>query len=102
MAEAHTLAVEVSRFLAERFLFDGEAPIGLDQSLLASGVLDSTGAMELVLYLEEEMGVEVRDEDLVPENLDSIERIVSFVERTRRRDRGLVDAAPAEAADGDA
>lgn len=83
MAEAHTLEVQVRRFLAERFLFDAEAAIPVDESLLSAGVLDSTGAMELVLYLEDEIGIEVRDEDLVPENLDTIARIAAFVTRKR-------------------
>jgi acyl carrier protein len=73
----------VRRFLAERFLFDPESPIDARASLLGEGVLDSTGAMELVLFLEESFGVTVEDEDLVPENLDSIERVVTFVARKR-------------------
>ncbi len=73
----------IRRFLAERFLFDPDAAIDPRSSLLGEGILDSTGAMELVLFLEEQFGVEVADDELVPANLDSIERIVSFVVRKR-------------------
>lgn len=73
----------IRRFLAERFLFDPDAVIDPRSSLLGEGILDSTGAMELVLFLEEQFGVEVADDELVPANLDSIERIVSFVVRKR-------------------
>jgi acyl carrier protein len=75
----------VRRFLAERFLFDADAAIEPSASLLGEGVLDSTGAMELVLFLEDSFRVTVDDEELVPENLDSIERVVAFVERKRAR-----------------
>ena len=68
-------------FLADRFLFDGSAVIDPKQSLMEAGILDSTGAMELVLFLEDEFKVRVADTELVPENLDSIERFAAFVAR---------------------
>jgi acyl carrier protein len=76
-------AEPIRRFLAERFLFDPDASIDVRSSLLGEGILDSTGAMELVLFLEEQFGIEVADNELVPANLDSIERIASFVARKR-------------------
>ncbi len=71
----------IRRFLADRFLFDENAAIDCEQSLIASGVLDSTGAMELVLFLETEFHIEVEPHELVPLNLDSITRIAAFVQR---------------------
>ena len=76
-------AEPIRRFLAERFLFDPDASIDARSSLLGEGILDSTGAMELVLFLEEQFGVEVSDNELVPANLDSIERIALFIARKR-------------------
>jgi len=72
----------IRQFLVENFLY-GTAPAGFNDSasLLDSGVMDSTGVMELVLFLEEEFGVKVADDEVVPENLDSIERICTFVRR---------------------
>jgi acyl carrier protein len=48
-------------------------------SLLEKSVIDSTGVLEFVGYLEETFGIKIEDEDLVPENLDSVDNAVSFV-----------------------
>lgn len=71
----------VRRFLAERFLFDPEAPIDPARSLIETGVLDSTGVMELVMFLEATFAIKVADADLVPKNLDGLAAIAAFVER---------------------
>lgn len=71
----------IRRFLADRFLFDETAAIDPSQSLMKAGILDSTGAMELVLFLEDEFKIKVADSELVPENLDSIDRISAYVTR---------------------
>ena len=76
-----SVAERIRVFLADRFLFDAAAPIDAEQSLLEAGILDSSGAMELVLFLEEEFGIRVLDAELVPANLDSIARIAGYVER---------------------
>lgn len=76
-----TYAERVRRFLADRFLFDETAAIDPGGSLIQAGILDSTGAMELVLYLEDEFKIKVADSDLVPDNLDSINRIVAYISR---------------------
>jgi acyl carrier protein len=68
-------------FIGERFLFDASATIDQAESLIRSGILDSTGAMELVLFLEEEFSIRIADNELVPENLDSINNITAFVTR---------------------
>lgn len=74
-------AGQIKTFLADRFLFDANAAIDPKQSLTKAGILDSTGAMELVLYLEEEFKIRVADTELVPENLDSIEKLAAYVAR---------------------
>lgn len=50
-----------------------------DQSFLNSGIIDSTGVLELVAFLEDNFKIKVNDEEIVPENLDSIERLIKFV-----------------------
>ncbi len=55
--------------------------IAADASLLGSGIIDSIGVLTLVTWLEQEFGIVVADEDVVPENLDTLARIVAFVER---------------------
>ncbi|MFM1822750.1 MAG: hypothetical protein RI967_1016 [Planctomycetota bacterium] len=90
----------IRNFIAERFLFDKDAEIGSEQPLLASGVLDSTGAMELVLFIEEEFEVTVADDELVPDNLDSIARIAAFVTRKRGTPASAAPSAACAAPSG--
>jgi acyl carrier protein len=59
------------------------ASVADDQSLLDSGLIDSMGVFELVTALEEACGVSIPDEELLPENFDSIDSIVALVERKR-------------------
>ncbi len=49
-------------------------------SFFETGIMDSTGVMELILFLEEEFGISVEDEEVVPENLDSVDRLCVFLE----------------------
>jgi acyl carrier protein len=76
-------AETVRRFVAGTFLFDANGNLAGSQSLLDSGVIDSTGVLELVLFLEQTFQIKVADKDLVPENLDTIDNIARFVERNR-------------------
>jgi acyl carrier protein len=75
---------ELRSFLAENFLL-GEEFRGLpgSASLIEAGIIDSTGVLELVGFLEETYDIEVTHDELVPENLDSIDRIVGFVHAKR-------------------
>jgi acyl carrier protein len=75
----------IRRFILETFLFsDDLSALKDDASLLDLGVIDSTGVLELVLFLEETFELTVLDDELVPENLDSVERIADFVVRKRQ------------------
>ncbi|MGZ3461827.1 MAG: acyl carrier protein [Archangium sp.] len=69
----------LSQFLRTTFSLDDGAQLSDDTSLLKSGLLDSTDLLELVLYLESEFQITVGEEEAVPENLDTIGRIVAFV-----------------------
>ncbi len=72
-------------FIRENFYIpDGQAPPG-DASLRDLGVVDSTGVLELVAFLEQEHGIVIEDSELLPENLDSVNAIAAFVERKRAR-----------------
>lgn len=75
---------EIRQFLATNF-FLGDDPSSLQgsTSLIEAGVIDSTGVLELVGFLEETYDIRIGDDDLVPENLDTIDNIVRFVERKR-------------------
>jgi acyl carrier protein len=78
------MQAEIRDFLADNFPL-GEDPSNLpaDASLLEAGIIDSTGVLEVVGFIEEKYGVRVEDDELLPENLDSIENIVAFVARKR-------------------
>jgi acyl carrier protein len=85
------VAGEIHRFVVDNFLFGQDAdPLGHQDSFLEKGVIDSTGVLELVTFLEKRFDIKVLDEELVPENLDSVQNLVRFVESKR----GLV-AQPA-------
>ena len=78
------LRAEVRHFIAENFLLtSGPIDLADAESLTSRGILDSTGALELVAHLEERYGITVSDEELHPDNLDSVERIAAFIERKR-------------------
>ena len=79
-----TLRAELRRFIVENYLLSRDESLLRDSdSLTAQGILDSPGALELAMHLEERYGVTVQDEELHPDNLDSIERIAAFIERKR-------------------
>jgi acyl carrier protein len=73
---------DVERFIRQNFFYDGPPLAGV-ASLMESGILDSTGVLELVAFIEETYGIAVADTDLTPENLDSLPRIRKFVESKR-------------------
>ena len=71
----------IRRFVETSFLFrEDRQGLGDDESLLGAGLIDSTGILELVSYLEAEFGVVVQDEEIVPENLDSVRQIAAYVD----------------------
>jgi acyl carrier protein len=67
-------------FVIENFLFGEEGKLRDDDSFLESGIIDSTGVLELVRFLEATFSIKVADEELIPDNLDSINKIVSFLQ----------------------
>ncbi|HWM16744.1 MAG TPA: acyl carrier protein [Microbacterium sp.] len=77
-----TIAREIKDFVVTNFLFGQQgAGLGDDQSFLESGVIDSTGVLELVAFLEQRYGIAVADRELLPENLDSVQNVSRFVAR---------------------
>lgn len=78
----------VKRFVMENFFVSDPSEIGDDTSLIATGMVDSTGMLEVVTFLESEFGVRVRDQEMVPDNLETIGRIAAFVERKRAAPSG--------------
>ena len=71
----------IRTFIAETFFFGDGHNLDDSASLLSAGVIDSTGVMELIMFLEETFEITIADEELIPENLESIDRIARFVDR---------------------
>ncbi|MBI4847306.1 MAG: acyl carrier protein [Nitrospirae bacterium] len=70
----------VKKFILENILFeDNEDVIKNDDSFLQKGIMDSTGVLELVRFIEEEYKISVDDEELIPENLDSVDNLAKFI-----------------------
>ena len=79
-----TTSFALRRFIVENFLFGREdPPLGEDDSLLRRGIVDSTGVLELVVFIERTFGVDVLDHEIVPANLDSLASLTRFVEGKR-------------------
>lgn len=81
----NALRETIRAFILENYLFtDDRAALGLDDSLLESGVVDSTGMLELIMFIEERLGVRVGEDEMIPQNLDGVNRIAAFVESKRQ------------------
>ncbi len=69
-------------YILENYLFtsDQSALVNND-SFLEKGILDSTGILEMIYFIEDEYGIKVEDEEMVPENLDSVDKITTYIQR---------------------
>jgi acyl carrier protein len=77
---ASKVEVVLRKYIAENLLFtDGDLPIGDDDSFIENGIVDSTGILELVLFVEEAFDMKVQDSDVVPENFDSVARLAGYI-----------------------
>lgn len=72
---------EVKKFILEKFLFNCSDQLDDDASLIETNTVDSVGILEIVSFIENNFKIKVEDEELTAENLDSINKIASFVER---------------------
>ena len=79
--ESEKIAEKVEKFIEENVVFEQEAKPTRDQALLETGIIDSTSILELVAFLEETFGITIEDEELLPANLDSIDKNTSFVSK---------------------
>ncbi|HEV7336694.1 MULTISPECIES: acyl carrier protein [Bosea] len=75
-----TIRDAVKAFVIENFLFgDTSNPLADTDSLIENGIIDSTGVLELVAFIEDRYGITVADADIMPANLDSLARITAFI-----------------------
>ena len=87
-----TIEQEIRAFVQDMFLIgqDGDTLSG-DTSFLEKGIIDSTGVLELVSFIEQSYSIKIADDELIPDNLDSINRLTAFIQRK-------LDAAAVESA----
>ena len=71
---------KVRNYILENYLFtDDQAELNNEDSFLDKGIIDSTGILEVIFFLEEEFGISVDDDEMIPENLDSVNNIVKYI-----------------------
>jgi acyl carrier protein len=81
-AELSTIEQDIRQFVISNFLFGtDDGTLTSDESFLENGIIDSTGVLELVGFLEQTYQIKVRDQELVPDNLDSLRKVTAFVQR---------------------
>ena len=79
-----SLEATIREFILENYLFtDDESELKNEESLIESGVIDSTGIMEVIAFMQKEFEIQVEDDEMVPENLDSVNNIVAFITKKK-------------------
>jgi acyl carrier protein len=79
------IATVIRKYVLENYLFtDNEDELKNDDSFLEKGILDSTGILEIITLIEEQFGIKVDDAEMIPENLDSVNNIVSYVTKKQK------------------
>ncbi len=76
----------ITNFIIDNFLFGDDEGLKDDVSFLEEGIIDSTGILELITFLEEEFSIEIEDEEMIPENLDSINNLLTFLDTKQSDD----------------
>jgi acyl carrier protein len=74
---------KVRKFVTTNFYVADPTALKDEQSLLEAGIVDSTGVLEIVQFLESDFGIKVEDTEIVPENVDSITRITAYIGRKK-------------------
>ncbi|MGZ4979844.1 MAG: acyl carrier protein [Methylobacter sp.] len=72
----------IRQYILENFLFtEDESALQYSDSFLDTGIIDSTGVLEIILFIEETFGIKVDDNEMLPSNLDSVDNLTEFVQR---------------------
>ncbi len=76
---------KIRSFILENFLFtDDESELNNNDSFLDRVIIDSTGTLELISFLEEEFFIKVEDAEMLPENLDSVDKVINFLKKKKK------------------
>ena len=76
-------AKEIKDFVVSNFLFGDAGTLQNDTSFLSSGIIDSTGMLEMIMFLENTYDIRIDPAEMIPDNLDSVDRIVQFLGRKK-------------------
>lgn len=79
------IQADIRSFIVENFMLGNDSGFDVGESLLESGIIDSTGIMHVVAFLEERFGITIEDDDMVADNLESVLRMTRFVENRVQR-----------------
>ncbi len=86
---------EIRDFIVQYFLYGEDDNFSDDVSFLEKGIIDSTGILELVAFAEDKFGIEVKDEELIPENFDSLAKLTWYVtEKMSAGEGSIIQASP--------
>ena len=83
MNVAETMARELRQFIVDNFLFGRDRPFSDEDSLIENGLIDSTGVLELIAFLEDKYAIRIEQAEMIPDNLDSIQSLSGFIRRKR-------------------
>ena len=82
---------KLHNYIVDNYLFGGNRPLADTDSFLDLGIIDSTGILEVVSYIEGEFGITIESEEIIPENFDSVEKLTKFV--TTKAPQGQTDCS---------
>ena len=74
---------KLKEFFKENFMVDLDSDLSDDKSFLENGIIDSTGVLELVTFIEEAFSVKIEDDEIIPDNLDSLENIIKYINQKK-------------------
>lgn len=77
-----TMKKTIKQYILENLLFsEDESVLHDNDSFLDGGIIDSTGVMEIILFIEDSFGIKVNDDEMLPVNLDSVDNLAAFIQR---------------------
>ncbi len=88
------IETELRHFILDNFLYHQQGHLSDSDSFLEMGVIDSTGMLELVSFLEKHYGIHIEEKDLIPQNLDSVAQMAQFVHRKLSAQETIVSSVP--------
>lgn len=81
MKTTENITNQIRQFIVNNFLFGDDDHLDNGTSFMENGIIDSTGILELVSYLEENYQIKIQDDELLPENLDSLNNVTNYLNR---------------------